>query len=98
MSTQSYTTNPATINHQVTGPSRPRRWILAVGAAVAALFVALVLILAHAHSSVAPAGNGTSVPSHSQTVNPAVPVRPTFNPAVPSQPAANPAVPATPAS
>ena len=98
MSTQSYPTNPATINHQVTGPSRPRRWIMALGAAVAVLFVALVLILAHAHSSVPPAGNGTSVPSHSQTVNPAVPVRPTFNPAVPSQPTANPAVPATPAS
>jgi hypothetical protein len=97
MSTQSYTTNPGTINHQVTGPSRSRRWIVALGAAVAALFVALVLMLAHTHSS-APAGNGTSVPSHSQTVNPAVPVRPTFNPAVPAQPAANPAVPATPAS
>jgi hypothetical protein len=98
MSTQSYTTHPGTINQQVTAPSRPRRWILVAGAAVAALFVALVLILVHTHSSVAPAGNGTSVPSHSQTVNPAVPVRPTVNPAVPSQPVVNPAVPATPAS
>jgi hypothetical protein len=97
MSTQSYTPNHGTINQQVTGPSSSRRWIVALGAAVAVLFVALVLIVAHTHSSVAPAG-GTSVPSHSQTVNPAVPVRPTFNPAVPTGPTANPAVPATPAS
>ena len=34
MSTQTYTTNPGTTNQQVTSPSRRRRWVLAVGAAV----------------------------------------------------------------
>jgi hypothetical protein len=95
MSTQSYTTNPETINQQVTGPSRNRRWVLAVGAVVAAVFVALALMLWHAQSSAAPAGNGTS---HTQTVSPAVPAKPTANPAIPVRPTFNPADPATPAS
>jgi hypothetical protein len=104
MSTQSYTTIPGTTNQHVTGPSRRRRWILTVAAAVTVAFAALALALWHAPSSAAPATNGpstsTSVPAqpHSPTVNPAQPSRPTVNPAQPSGPTVNPAVPATPAT
>lgn len=81
MSTQSYITNPGTTNQQVTSPSRRRRWILAVAAAVTVAFAALALALWHAQSSAAPASNGpstsTSVPAQPHTpANPAQPSRP----------------------
>jgi flagellar basal body-associated protein FliL len=104
MSTQTYTTNPGTTSQHVTGPSRRRRWILAVAAVVTVAFAALALALWHGQSSVAPATNGpstsTSVPAqpHTPTVNPAQPSRPTVNPAQPSRPTVNPAQPSGPAA
>ncbi len=73
---QNYTLDQQTAGPQRTGPSRPRRGVLAVVAALAVAVVALALALWHAPSSAAPATHGTptatSVPAH-----PVVPATPT---------------------